>query len=87
MGNIRGWGGPLTDSWHDQSIRLQHLILDRMRELGIVPVLPAFAGHVPRAFAKLFSSTNMTKVQPWNDFNDTFCWYPYKLVCFIQISE
>ncbi|KAJ4434463.1 hypothetical protein ANN_23025 [Periplaneta americana] len=52
MGNMRGFGGPLPDSWHRQSLVLQHFILDRMRELGIVPVLPAFAGHVPRAFKR-----------------------------------
>lgn len=52
MGNIRGWGGPLPQSWHQQSLILQKQILARMRELGIIPVLPAFAGHVPRAFKR-----------------------------------
>ena len=52
MGNMRGFGGPLPDSWHNQSLSLQHRILQHMRNLGIVPVLPAFAGHVPRAFKR-----------------------------------
>lgn len=52
MGNIRGWGGPLTASWHNRSLILQKQILNRMRELGIIPVLPAFAGYVPRAFKR-----------------------------------
>lgn len=52
MGNIRGWGGPLPQSWHRRSLVLQKQILARMRELGIIPVLPAFAGHVPRAFKR-----------------------------------
>nr|CAD7426836.1 unnamed protein product [Timema monikensis] len=50
MGNIRGWAGPLSPSWHNHTLILQRRILARMRELGIVPILPAFAGHVPRAF-------------------------------------
>uniref|UniRef100_H3A9S5 N-acetyl-alpha-glucosaminidase n=1 Tax=Latimeria chalumnae TaxID=7897 RepID=H3A9S5_LATCH len=30
----------------------QHSILDRMRSLGMIPVLPAFAGHVPKAITR-----------------------------------
>lgn len=52
MGNIRGWGGPLPQSWHDHTLILQKKILGRMRELGMIPVLPAFAGLVPRAFKR-----------------------------------
>lgn len=74
MGNIRGFAGSLTTHWHYQSIRLQHRILQRMRELGIIPVLPAFAGHVPRAFARLFPNAKMTKIDSWNKFEDRYCW-------------
>ncbi|XP_015185471.1 PREDICTED: alpha-N-acetylglucosaminidase [Polistes dominula] len=78
MGNIRGFGGPLTANWHRKSLRLQHLILERMREFGIIPVLPAFAGHVPRAFARLFPNAKMTKIDSWNKFEDKYC-CPYLL--------
>lgn len=78
MGNIRGFGGPLTAHWHYKSLRLQHRILQRMRGLGIIPVLPAFAGHVPRAFARLFPNAKMTKIDSWNKFEDRFC-CPYLL--------
>lgn len=74
MGNMRGWGGPLSSTWHNHTINLQHQILKRMRGLGIIPVLPAFAGHVPRAFKKLFPSAQMTKVSTWNKFEDKYCW-------------
>lgn len=30
----------------------QHRILDRMRSFGMTPVLPAFAGHVPKAVTR-----------------------------------
>nr|XP_034181027.1 alpha-N-acetylglucosaminidase [Osmia lignaria] len=78
MGNIRGFGGPLTPTWHEQSIRLQHQILQRMRSLGMTPVLPAFAGHVPRAFPRLFPKANVTKLSSWNQFSDKYC-CPYLL--------
>ncbi|XP_011306418.1 alpha-N-acetylglucosaminidase [Fopius arisanus] len=73
MGNIRGWGGPLPESWHEHSISIQHKILDRMRQLGIIPILPTFAGYVPRAFSRIFPSGNMTKIGTWNDFEDKYC--------------
>ncbi|XP_034938192.1 alpha-N-acetylglucosaminidase isoform X2 [Chelonus insularis] len=73
MGNIRGWGGPLPPSWHNFTITLQHKILNRMRKLGIIPVLPAFAGHVPQAFRRLYPNANMTKINSWNGFDDKYC--------------
>ena len=56
MGNLYGWGGRLTPAWHKFTIQLQHQILDRMRGLGITPVLPAFAGHIPKSLLKLLPS-------------------------------
>jgi alpha-N-acetylglucosaminidase len=52
MGNIRGWGGPLPNDFIAAQAELQKKILARMLALGMVPVLPAFAGHVPKAFAQ-----------------------------------
>ncbi|XP_043464932.1 alpha-N-acetylglucosaminidase [Leptopilina heterotoma] len=73
MGNIRGWGGPLTSSWHTFTIKLQHKILNRMRNLGMRSVLPAFSGQVPRALAKHFPNATMTKMSEWNTFQDRYC--------------
>ncbi|XP_017783201.1 PREDICTED: alpha-N-acetylglucosaminidase isoform X2 [Nicrophorus vespilloides] len=78
MGNVRGWGGPLRVSWHERTVRLQEKILSRMRELGIIPVLPAFAGQVPAAFKRLFPNTTLHALPRWNNFNDTYC-CPYLL--------
>lgn len=74
MGNIRGWGGPLTPSWHRHTIELQHKILNRMRNLGMRSILPAFSGQVPRALAKHFPNATMTKMGKWNTFQDQYCW-------------
>lgn len=50
MGNLNGYDGPLPESWHNDQLALQHRIIDRMHELGMEPVAPAFAGFVPPAF-------------------------------------
>ncbi|KAK3921345.1 Alpha-N-acetylglucosaminidase [Frankliniella fusca] len=73
MGNVRGWAGPLSASWHAHSRLLQHRILSRMRALGMVAVLPAFAGHVPRSFHRLFPNSSTTPLQRWNHFSDEYC--------------
>lgn len=48
MNNLEGWGGPLPDSWYNNQEKLQKKIVARMRQLGIEPVLPGYAGMVPR---------------------------------------
>ncbi|XP_047493816.1 alpha-N-acetylglucosaminidase-like [Penaeus chinensis] len=72
MGNIRGWGGPLSMAWHNQTLDLQHKILARMRQLGILPVLPAFAGHVPGGLTRLFPEANITRMSRWVNFPDQY---------------
>ncbi|TQN31211.1 alpha-N-acetylglucosaminidase [Haloactinospora alba] len=47
MGCTEGWGGPLPQSWIDARAELGRRIVERERELGMTPVLQAFAGHVP----------------------------------------
>jgi alpha-N-acetylglucosaminidase len=34
MGNVQGWLGPLPNSWIDQQMQLQLLILERLRSFG-----------------------------------------------------
>jgi alpha-N-acetylglucosaminidase len=51
MGNIEGYRAPLPSAWIDKKQDLQRKILARMRELDMSPILPAFAGYVPKAFA------------------------------------
>lgn len=47
MNNLEGWGGPNPDSWYRQQEALMHKMLNRMREFGIEPVFPGYAGMVP----------------------------------------
>ena len=53
MGNINHFDGPLPESFVEQKRVLQRKILDRMRDLGMMPVAPAFAGFVPQGYKRV----------------------------------
>ncbi|KAI6048371.1 alpha-N-acetylglucosaminidase [Marmota monax] len=78
MGNLHTWGGPLSRFWHLKQIYLQHRILDRMRSFGMIPVLPAFAGHIPKALTRVFPQMNVTRLSSWGHFNCSYS-CPYLL--------
>ncbi|XP_048470464.1 alpha-N-acetylglucosaminidase isoform X2 [Rhincodon typus] len=54
LGNMHSWAGPLPASWNKRQLSLQHQILQRMRSLGMLPVLPAFSGFVPGAIKSYY---------------------------------
>lgn len=47
MNNLEGWGGPNSQAWYEHSEALTKRILERMRQLGMRPVLPGYAGMMP----------------------------------------
>jgi alpha-N-acetylglucosaminidase len=54
MGNINDFEGPLSQNWVEEQHVLQRRILDRMRSLGMKPVVPAFSGFVPKGFLRVY---------------------------------
>lgn len=48
MGCLSSWEGPMPQTWIDRHAELGRRIIGRARELGMRPVLSAFAGHVPK---------------------------------------
>jgi alpha-N-acetylglucosaminidase len=72
MGNLDAWGGPLPLSWMKSHKALQEKILQRERELGMKPVLPAFTGHVPPAFKKKYPNAKLKATNWKNGFADTY---------------
>lgn len=52
MNNLQGHGGPNPDWWYERQAEMGRKMSARMRELGIEPVLPGFAGMVPSNFTK-----------------------------------
>ena len=68
MCNIDGVDGPLPQGWIDGQEKLQKRILRRERELGMRPVLPAFAGHVPLRLKDLYPQAQITDITRWGGF-------------------
>ncbi|KAF7794863.1 hypothetical protein EIP86_006005 [Pleurotus ostreatoroseus] len=67
FGNIQGsWDGPLPQQWNDDQLALQKRILERMLELGMTPILPAFTGFVPRALQTHFPNASIVNGSAWS---------------------
>jgi alpha-N-acetylglucosaminidase len=52
MGNLQKHAGPLSPSWHQAQFQLAKQIIQRMTDIGIIPVLPAFTGFMPQTAPK-----------------------------------
>ncbi|KAF7225367.1 transcript variant X3 [Nothobranchius furzeri] len=72
MANMKKFGGPLPQSWHVNQLVLQFQILERMRDFGMIPVLPAFSGNIPRGILRLYPQANVTILGPWAHFNCSY---------------
>ena len=62
MGNLDGFLGPLPQDYIDHQFELQKKILERERSFGMTPVLPAFAGHVPKAIKEKYPESKITSL-------------------------
>ncbi|MBR1543995.1 MAG: alpha-N-acetylglucosaminidase C-terminal domain-containing protein, partial [Muribaculaceae bacterium] len=80
MANIDHWCGPLPQEWLDDQVELQKQILARERALNMRPVLPAFAGHVPRRIKELYPDADIKMLEPWN-------YFPEECYTFFMNSE
>lgn len=72
MNNIDAFDGPLPQGWIDGQVKLQKRILRRERALGMRPVLPAFAGHVPGRLKELRPDAQITRLSRWGGFPDEY---------------
>ena len=72
MANIDHWEGPLPMSWIDGQAALQKKILERARSFNMKPVLPAFAGHVPKALKNKFPNAKITSLGEWGNFSEQY---------------
>ena len=78
MANLDGFGGPLPMSWLEGQKELQKRIVAREREFNMTPVLPAFAGHVPKRFAEMHPNADIQQLSAWCGFEPT---------CFLNSSD
>lgn len=65
MGNLEGWGGPVTQQMIDRRTKLEQKILARMHKLGIQPVLQGFYGMVPGVLKKYFPHADIRPQGKW----------------------
>ena len=72
MSNIDHWDGPLPQSWIKNQLELQKKIVKRERELGMKPVLPAFAGHVPEVLKTKYPHAKITSLGNWSGFSSKY---------------
>lgn len=75
MGNINRWDGPPPTGFFGKQIILQKKIVARMRELGIEPIAPAFAGFVPPDFRRVHPRANLHKLSGWGGFSADYGTY------------
>ncbi|QCD95604.1 alpha-N-acetylglucosaminidase [Vigna unguiculata] len=92
MGNLHGWGGPLSQNWLDQQLVLQKQIISRILELGMTPVLPSFSGNVPAALKRIFPMAKITRLGDWNTVDSDPRWCCTYLLdpsdpLFVEIGE
>mgnify|MGYP004506565007 CR=1 FL=1 len=65
MGNLQGWGGPMSRDMMESRADMQRRIMARMKELGIEPVLQGFWGMVPTALAEKYPSAKIADQGMW----------------------
>ncbi len=65
MGNLEGWGGPVSDQYIMQQVTLQKKILSRMKELGMKTVLPGFYGMVPNTLKAKYPEADIRDQGLW----------------------
>ncbi|TQK44053.1 alpha-N-acetylglucosaminidase [Streptomyces sp. SLBN-118] len=64
--NMSGYGGPLSPGLIGRRADLGRRITDRMRELGMHPVLPGYFGTVPDGFAARNPGARVVPQGTWN---------------------
>ncbi|CZS97027.1 related to alpha-N-acetylglucosaminidase [Rhynchosporium graminicola] len=73
LGNIHGsWHGQISQLWIDEQFSLNKRIVARMFQLGMTPVLPAFAGFVPKALSRAQPEARLSHGTQWSDFPDEY---------------
>ncbi|GGU10200.1 alpha-N-acetylglucosaminidase [Streptomyces violascens] len=67
--NMSGFGGPVSGQLMDQRAKLAARIVNRLRELGMTPVLPGYFGTVPPSFATRNPGAHVVPQGTWVGFN------------------
>ena len=87
MGNIQSHESPITDSWINKKHQLQIKMLERMRSLGMSPIVPAFGGYVPSVFKEKYPEAKITKMGAWTGFSEATYWLDPKDPLFTKMAK
>lgn len=90
MANMDKWGGPLPLSYIKEQEELQKHLLARCRKMGMMPLLSAFAGHVPSELRTLYPNTKINVIKPgWGGMDSiyTTCYLDPKEPLFTEIQK
>src|SRR4029077_18910589 len=68
MGNLCCFNGPISAALLGKRVAAARRIVARLRELGIVPVLPGFYGIVPADFQRRFPAAHVIPQGEWAGF-------------------
>ncbi|MCB0730999.1 MAG: alpha-N-acetylglucosaminidase [Ignavibacteriae bacterium] len=71
MGNLTGWQGKLPKDFFNKQIELNHKILERYNELGIKPIIQAFAGFVPEDIIRIYPNEILRNMN-WGGFDKKY---------------
>ena len=70
LGNLKGnWNHDLPQHWIEKQFCLNQKIVSRMVELGMTPVLPAFAGFLPEGISRLQPNAIVHPGSQWSGFH------------------
>jgi alpha-N-acetylglucosaminidase len=71
MGNINGWDSPLPVSYFPKQVKLTHQVLNRLKELQMHPIVPAFAGFVPKGIQRIYPGEKVRELD-WGGFEKKY---------------
>ncbi|GGZ13051.1 alpha-N-acetylglucosaminidase [Echinicola pacifica] len=86
MGNIGSWDGPPPLSFFDKQIDLAHKMQNRMAELGMSPIVHAFAGFVPEGIQRIFPDEDLRELG-WGGFEEKVQILSPKSALFYKIGK
>jgi len=65
MGNIESFAGPLPENWIEMRTELGQRIINRVVELGMMPIQQGFSGNIPNLFMEKYPDANIKLKEMW----------------------
>ena len=87
MGNLKEWDGPMSESLIALRLQQQRQMLQRMRQLGIQPVVQGFPGIVPTFFKARFPQARIIEQGKWGSFQQPAVLLPNGDGVFEKVAE